>query len=189
MSGDPMKVAVAVAARVDGLEVTVESHTRDLKATRDELESHTRSIAGVVKKLGEKPKGDPQLDWLRVDDPDTAMELINYATRWADRFLTDLEAPMTTCFPWHPVLMVEVIALANQYRASWEKGPGAVSEFMARWLPTFRDRARGYRGDCNAHEHHTSQGAKYRAQRELLPDYAHWWATDRRGDPPGLTRI
>jgi hypothetical protein len=65
-----------------------------------------------------------------------------------------------------------------------------VSDLLTRWAPTLGRVVVPRDPYCSGYEHcpdGAPAGQTWTVHRDLLPDYAAWWATDRTGLPPGLT--
>ena len=183
MSDPGVKLAAAVSGRVDAMEVSLDQHTRDIAALRKDGESLTKTVKSILKR---EEEGEGQPDWLLISSPQDAVDTLLAAMDWHDRLLPYLNAAMPTCWPWHPILVCEVLALAETREAAYLGGdPVKVSDFMARHLMTFRSRNAAETKQCNRSEHVVGEET-YTVDRGQLDTYARWWATDRRGVAPGL---
>lgn len=179
-TGDLVNVLVA---RADSLEAANIARARESDAIRRDVEVQGRILAKLVK-AREDDEGQP--DWVNVEDPRDAVSILRGAVRFHDRHVPALGCVMAPCWPWHPLVVVEVVALSQQYVASYGGRPADVSDFLNRWLPGFVSRVRKAMPECNRSEHR-EDGQTYAADTAMTDRLAEWWATDRRGAPPGLT--
>lgn len=181
---DAKDLAVAVAARVDALEGSLERRAKETEGLARDVGALGKAVARLI---AAREHDDGQLDWVNVETAGAAVSMLRAAVRFHDRHLPYLEAGLPPCWPWHAFVVVEVVALAAQYPASYGGGPAGVSDLLNRWLPGFKARTRKALGDCNRTEHHDGDGHVYAVDVAQTDRLAEWWATDRRGHPPGLT--
>jgi hypothetical protein len=203
VTGDPMKVATAVAARVDGLEVTVDRQGADLAKAQRDIDALSAGLRMALKAPVRTPPGqrdaapatqtdeedEGQPNWLDVQSPSEAVELLQGAVRFADRVLPWLGIDVPACWPWHPPLVIETFALQAQYGWAYEHpSPEKVSDFLGRWSRNYRTRAHEQTSGCIGGKHRHDD-REYTVDLGRRDDVARWWALERRGQMPGLEEV
>jgi hypothetical protein len=181
------------AQLIDGLQRDVEAIGTDLKQTiaavKVILDRPTPTDAGG----GEAPppaKGQPE--WLECRDGELAEALLCGTDQWMTLYGDPFGPPLAPCWPWHPAAVVLLLAAAEQHQAAYAgKAAVAVTEFWTRFWPTIAAQVRKITdgAQCTGHGHREpGDRMEYAVHPDQLPDLAAWWATDRTGLPPGLTR-
>lgn len=169
--------AIDQTGRLDGMDETL----TDLAARLDTVEGTQRS---------RKP-----IDWLTVTDPALTLDVLTGLIDWHDTVLVWLNAPIKyPCWPWHPLVVAETLALRDYHTLAYLGGPALVVDLYQTRLTGYRARVgksdSDARGNCSSTIHYlpgNPASTPYVAERALLPEYATWWATSRQGLPPGLT--
>lgn len=170
--------------RLDGVDVTLVRHGADIEKTQKDVDSLTASVARMQ---AQADKGQP--DWLKIADPDEAETWLTGALVFVERYLMPMDVDLPACWPWHPFLVSEIIALAEQRDLAYAGTADKVSDYHARWLKTFKDRVgNAKREGCGRITHADRDGTKYDIDRSRVREYARWWATDRVSPPPGLSK-
>lgn len=178
-----------VVVRMDEVETSLVQVRSDL----DTLSRAVGMLTATVRKLPNQRQSTApgeqtgQRDWLTVTDPAVAMEWLIEVTDWWDAVGVLLVAPGQPCWPWHPRAVTAALALQAHYVEAYggAKAP-PVSDLLIRWAPSLGHLVVPRDSECNRHEHQEA-GRAWTVHRDQLPDYAHWWATERTGTPPGLT--
>lgn len=201
-STDPgLKLARQVAARVDDVVVkvtNVEGTVATLKKDVDALSAATRmnlkalirtppgQRGGAAEDDEEEFGGQP--NWLEIEDPEEARTTLEASVAWHRRVLVPLDCGLPPCWPWHPAMVAEVLALGEVYVWAYgQKNPKEVGTFFAHYLATFRSRRTTHfsASSCSGNIH--GFGARqYTVDTGALAEYARWWVSDRVGLPPGL---
>jgi len=198
LPGAEQAVLGRVVVRLD----EVETGLVQVRADVARLTRATSALTDSVRKLPATGPGRPaaasgdaagegtagQRDWLSVTDPDTAVEWLLDVVDWWDRIGEVLVASAAPCWPWHPRAVVAALAL----KAHWDEAYAGdkafpVSDLITRWVPTLGRHIVPKSDYCSDFGHDVDRRTTWRAHRDLLPEYAHWWVTDRTGTPPGLT--
>jgi hypothetical protein len=142
----------------------------------------------------EQTEGQP--NWLTVADPVVAAGwLVDVATFVQDVLVPVGAAPGAGCWPLHPGVVAEFLALREEYRAAYAgDGPTSVSEWWSRWLPGVRVRVGEELAACAVERGHRHGGRIYEVPRLDLARVATWWADTHGRDPDeveafALTRI
>jgi hypothetical protein len=119
-----------------------------------------------------------QPDWTTVTDPDTAAAWLVALADWSGAVLTPLgAAPASPCWPLHPAVVVELLALVAEHRAAYAAaGPTAVSEWLARWLPGATGRIHRALDRCAQERGHVQDGRAYQLPHLDVIAVATWWA-------------
>lgn len=201
---DPgLRLAKQVSGNLDALDVRVteaEAGLRKLKgdvdalavAVRMDLKSAVRTPPGQRGKAAEDDEEfEGQPNWLEMASPAEAQTTLESAVAWHRRVLVHLDAGLHPCWPWHPNLVAEVLALGELYVWSYaQENPKEVGAFFAHFLATFRNRSRAFfeRAQCSA-TYHQAGGRSWRVDQGAVGEYARWWAGDRQDTPPGLTEV
>lgn len=177
-----------VVARQDDLETTLVQVRADL----DRVTRATASLTETLRKLpaagsSQEEDEEPQRDWLSVTDPEAAQAWLIEATGWWDQVGTLLVGEVVACWPWHPRSVAAALALQAHYTQAYaDPRAVAVSDLLTRWSGALARMVSPRDVECTRHEH-WQDGRAWSVHRDLLPDYASWWASDRTGIPPGLT--
>ena len=187
LPGAERAVLARVVARQDDLETT-------LVQVRADLDRVTRATASLTETLRKLPTADhqvgeeePQRDWLSVTDPEAAQAWLIEATGWWDQVGTLLVGEAIACWPWHPRSVAAALALQAHYAQAYADPRAApVSDLLTRWASALARMVSPRDAECTRHEH-WQDGRAWCIRRDLLPDYAAWWASDRTGTPPGLS--
>jgi hypothetical protein len=182
-----------LADRLDGFEVVQAKQRADIAQADSTLQDHADRLAEIEEKVGslaKKEQAGRPVDWLTIRDPKAAAEILTALVDWHTQLSPNLHVAIPyDCWPWHPLAVIETLALWDHHRYAY-KGPApSVSDFLSRIVPGYRTRLKDRlltRGECTK-EVHTSGGASYSFDPSMLAPYAEWWATSREGTPPGLT--
>lgn len=168
----------SIVGQVDRLTADVQRLDHGLTKTRD-------AVAVLLQRSQERRTAQP--DWLNVEDPDVAEAMLLDTVTWVDIYGVHLGLSLDACWPWHPGAVALLLAAAQHYRAAYAGDvPRAVTEFLTSVLTAITRALKPIMRDCNDYEHIES-GTGYTIHRDLLPQLAAWWVTDRSGVPPGLT--
>jgi hypothetical protein len=166
--------------------------TADATVTGTEIEPATGE-AGPAGETADEVVG--QRDWLTVTDARIALDWLVECRGWAEAALVwhDLDLDQTPCWPLHPTVVADVLALIEQRDEAYiGSKPSAVSEWLTRWLPAAVERIRTGLTRCNDSAGHDHRGQVYDARQLTLTDAARWW-TGQRDLPPhqalGLARL
>jgi hypothetical protein len=129
-----------------------------------------------------------QPDWLPLTDTDQALDLLTNAQEWIDRIGIRCGLGLPACWPLHPAVVTEVLALSAERTAAYESpSTTAVSEYLHRWLPGARDRIRKALQNClGGHQH---QRTTYHVTALDLAAVATWWTRDRATPAPAALRL
>ena len=132
--------------------------------------------------------GEEQPNWLTVTDADTAAAWLSAAVEFADEVLPVFpRATLPDCWILHPAAVVEVLALQRQYVAGYASGePGAVSEWLGRWLPATVHRLAQQTGECGLQRTHQVNGRGYQVPHLDPAQVALWWVESRGRSPDAL---
>lgn len=129
---------------------------------------------------------------MAVTDPDTARQWLDEAVDWA-RWVPlchHLDLDETPCWPLHPVVVADLLALAAQRAHAYtDPTPTTVVEWLTRWLPAGLTRIRTETDTCRQNRGHHHDGRLYDptglTSPRALTDIATWWTTHR--DTPAPT--
>jgi hypothetical protein len=198
LPGADQAVLGRVVVRLDD----VETGLVQVRADVDRLTRATSALTDTVRKLPTGPARRPgtaaggddadpepvgQRDWFSVTDPGEATAWLLDVADWWDRIGALLMPSAAPCWPWHPRAVAAALAL----QAHWDEaytGEKAlpVSDLLIRWVPALGRVIAPRDGYCSDYSHESNR-QQWHVHHDLLPEYAHWWATDRTGTPPGLT--
>lgn len=174
----------ALSTRLDTIEGTVKGHDADLTA----LARGVATLTGTVPTPRQDPSDtdeDDQVegrrDWLTVNDPDQATTWLTDAAEWLRDIGAHHRLAPGPCWPLHPEVVAEVLALVDTRGAAYAGGPADVAEWLTRWLPGARDRIRSALGDCR--DGHQIGAVPHAVSALDLGAVARWWATDRATRP------
>lgn len=175
----------AIARITDDHETRIERLRRDVDHVTSALSRH----------LQEKPAGQPkkadgpgQPDWLSVTDPEVAQTILDETALWVDHYGRYLGLELRHCWPWHPQVVVLIVAAAQHYRAVYAAAvPPAVTDFLTVRMRAIRTQSEAlFPVGCRDTTHEVDE-IRYTVHLDELPALATWWATDRTGLAPGLT--
>jgi hypothetical protein len=132
------------------------------------------------------PDGAAQPDWFTVTDPDLAGQWLTDAVEFADRVLARFpDAALPACWPLHPAAVAEMIALNRQHSDAYTTpDPGAVSEFLARWLPGTVRRLNRATQQCEVRAGHVEGKRVYHVPALDPGRVALWWIDSRDTGSP-----
>jgi hypothetical protein len=124
-----------------------------------------------------------QRDWLAVTDPDTARDWLLQAQEWIDHVGVRCGLGLPACWPLHPGVVTEVLALSAERTAAYgSASTTTVSEYLGRWLPGARDRIhQALQGCLGGHQH---QRTTFHVPALDLAAVATWWTRDRATPAP-----
>jgi hypothetical protein len=150
----------------------------------------TGTAAGVDGEIGgEGPTGfDPGAglpDWIRLDLPHAAVaeDLLGQVAAFLARVGVHLAVPAVACWPLHPAVVVDLLAVMSQYDHAYTgDNPSGVSELLTRWLPATRERIKRALAGCTDVGAHDHDGHLYLAEALDPHEVAAWW-TSRRDTP------
>ncbi|NLT55608.1 MAG: hypothetical protein GXX79_13815 [Actinomycetales bacterium] len=183
-----------LSGRLDAVETVLEEHGKDLTALGRGLAAlrttqPTTPAPTVGKTAGSGGAGDsgdgegsegPRC-WMTVADPDQAARWLTDATAWLGEVGSGHRLDLVPCWPLHPDVVAEVLALAETWRSAYQGNPTDVAEWLTRWLPAAKDRISASLNRCQVG--HAINRTTY-ATDGLTPDaVAHWWTTDRTTSP------
>jgi len=129
-----------------------------------------------------------QRDWFTVDDPKLARKWLADLDSWYRRVLARrLGEDLTPCWPWHPVVVSDLLALQSHYRWAFKQAqPTAVTAMRQQWFGRLVDSPVAGLADCRKDgAHYHVDGAKP-VDLSQLQDYLEWWCAGLEGTPPGL---
>jgi hypothetical protein len=200
----------ALAARLDALDhlaATVDTHTGDITALARAVadltaQARTQAQAATTRAIrnagtnhtGTDPDtgagtdagpatGTGQPDWVTVTDPALAAGWLTGAHAFITGVLAPIgAAPPAACWPLHPDVVTEVLALQAQHHHAYTTDPTAVSEYLSRWLPGAVARITDALAACTADRGHRHGGATYHVPVLDPARVATWW-TDTTSDP------
>lgn len=218
---DPVHLGEALARRLDavenrlaaleGLPADVAALGRAVAEISEQMKRLTTATTGRLLRsagngsgsgpstgtaAGDEDAGDGQPNWLAVDDPESAGLLLEYAGAFIRDVLAPLgAAPPAGCWPLHPGVVVELVALQREHGDAYAgDSPTPVSEWLARWLPGARERVFAELSACVMERGHRHGGRIYDATGLDPARIARWWADTHGQDPDAveafaLTRI
>lgn len=188
-----MSADLAVLAdRLDGLQVDF----TDLRSGLVEVTEHGTQLADTVAELArqlaerKKPTPEPEPDWSTVEDPAEAAELLRQLVAWHDRTLARTGRGLRPCWPVHPGIVVDLLALQRQtLRAYASGGPGSVAEVAARYRPVLLKAASLELGGCR-----TTHAGTWEIDWDLdglLAQVADRWVTGAPlvSEGPGMRQV
>jgi uncharacterized coiled-coil protein SlyX len=204
---DPDALVTALTRRLDTLETKVDDRLAQVDELRRDVSAVARGMAdlsaqlqhltqangrailrtagnrqdGAVTDGGDGADDETQRDWLAVTDPDTAAEWLADVTTFAADVLGPLGAtPSAACWPLHPGVVVELLALRAEHRAAYSgPNPTPVSEVLGRWLPGAAGRISAELLRCSSERAHRSGARAYEIPRLDPVRVAAWWAETR----------
>jgi hypothetical protein len=201
---EPDAVLTVLAGRVDAVERQLRLTDERLAGVAEDVAALGRGMADLVaqiRQLGTSapaavvtPAGDddvdegelaePQRDWMTVTDPVPAAQWLDELATWTTDVLAPHDAaPAAICWPLHPDVVAELMALQADRDAAYDGDrPTPVSEWLARWLPSASQRIGASLAHCIAERGHHADGRTYDATVLDLASVAGWW-TEHRGRP------
>lgn len=167
-----------LVARLDAVEARTEGHDADLAALG-------RSLARIVDHDGTStpnPRpatdaGNERRDWFAVTDPAEAAVWLLDLLAWLGRVGAPHQVCPAPCWPLHPDVVSELLALGDAHAAAYTGTPDAVMEWLTRWLPTTRDLVRDVLTRCS--DGHRIGPTAYTVSDLDVAAVAAWWTTDR----------
>ncbi|WP_020578903.1 hypothetical protein [Actinopolymorpha alba] len=143
------------------------------------------AAGGPAGQGGESEEG--QQDWFAVTDPEVARGWLAEVGDWHGRVYRWLATdPLPDCWPWHPAVVVEMLALHAHYGAAYTgTAPTAVSDLLTRWLPAAESRMVKLLQDCSPRSHL----GRTRVDTTAIDELAYWWTVSKEGEPPGLAGV
>jgi len=118
---------------------------------------------------------------MTVADPDQAARWLTDATAWLGEVGSGHRLDLVPCWPLHPDVVAEVLALAETWRSAYQGNPTDVAEWLTRWLPAAKDRISASLNRCQVG--HAINRTTY-ATDDLTPAaVATWWTGDRAASP------
>ncbi len=141
----------------------------------------TSTAPGGPGSPGAEP-GPGQRDWFEVEDRDQAESWLADVAEWAGRILPwrRLDLTATACWPIHPDVVEELLALTAQRDDAFAGAkPAAVSEWLTRWLPAGIDRIRTALAPCRDGGGHEHDGRLYDPAKVTRSTAAAWWTGHR----------
>ncbi len=212
---DPTVLAAAIGRRLDTVETGLTElgedvtalgrgvtaltiQIRDLSQTRVQRSLASDTGTGGHGEPGTAPATDQlvgpidegeqgQRDWLAVTAPDVAVGWVLEVADWSAQVLDlhGLRLAGTACWPLHPDVVVELLALvAQRHDAYGGAKPAAVSEWLTRWLPAGVERIRAGLKACSEERAHWHDGHLFDPSALDPAHAAAWWATDRATPAP-----
>jgi hypothetical protein len=200
---EPDAVLTVLAGRVDAVERQLRLTDERLAGVAEDVAALGRGMADLVaqiRRLGEpdptaaaSPAGEdvdegkitePQRDWITITDPVLAAQWLDDLATWTTDVLAPHDAaPAAICWPLHPDVVAELMALQADRDAAYDGGrPTPVSEWLARWLPSASQRIDAALAHCIAERGHHVDGRTYDATVLDPASVAGWW-TEHRGRP------
>ena len=189
-----------LSGRLDAVEATLTGHGDDLAAIGKALAVLRGASPSTTP--GEATSADPAAedtvegprDWLTVEDPEQAAQWLTDAATWLREVgachrlrpskhwsLNGASPDVAPCWPLHPDVVTEVLALADTRTAAYAGTPEAVAEWLGRWLPGARERVGEALGKCRGE--HLIGTTSYEVFGLDLDAVARWWTTDRDTRP------
>jgi hypothetical protein len=200
---DPEKMARNALTLVDNLRTHVERMVGDdrdkvggiVGPQIEDIKKGVDELLGRIAKIEErKAKGQP--NWMTVRDPGLAGEWLQAVASWHDDIYCRLEkgAGLPECWPWHPVAVVNLLALFTHYVNAYKSSaPAAVLDLYGRYWPDARSRMTGELDKCRGGAHQQDgrewgeQRRSWKVDRGEIPAFVQWWTGNQQGRPPGLT--
>lgn len=188
------RFAAEVAQRFGPLEADVAVLRRELVQAKADLAQTKAAVKDGLRSAPTEPEAEAkgQPEWIGCTDADEAHRILLAVDEWMDRYGRTLAVPDRPCWPWHPHVVALLLAASRQHTEVYQgKAGDKVSDYLVRVLPAISDRIRKILDatECNAHVHKDEPGGTpYAVHLDQVPDLAAWWATDREGLAPGLTR-
>jgi hypothetical protein len=180
---------VVLSGRLDTVEATLTGHGDDLAAIgkalavlRGSSPSTTPREATSAPQEAENADQGPR-DWLKVEDPEQAAEWLNDAGTWLREVGACHRLTLPPCWPLHPDVVTEVLALVDTRTAAYASTPEAVAEWLTRWLPGARERVGEDVNACEEAGGHLIGRTPYAVSGLPVAEVARWWATDRATRP------
>jgi hypothetical protein len=176
-----------LSGRLDAVEATLGEHGGDLAAIGRAL-SALRGAApattdGTATSASQEDgdTGEGRRDWLKVDDPEQALQWLTEAAAWLRDIGAHHGLDQAPCWPLHPDVVAEVLALADARNAAYTGGPTDPAEWLNRWLPGARDRLGEALESCRGE--HLIGTTPYAVSGVDLAAVARWWSCDRTTHP------
>jgi len=180
---------VVLSGRLDTVETTLTGHGADLAALgkalavlRGATPSTTPGEATSAPQEAEDTE-QGRRDWITVQDPEQAARWLDEAAVWLREVGAHHGLTPHRCWPLHPDVVAEVLALADVRTAAYAGAPEAVAEWLGRWLPGARERIAEALGRCQEAGGHVIGRTTYAVSGLPVPEVARWWTTDRATRP------
>ena len=174
-----------LSARLETAETTLAGHAADLTAIGRALAALPADTSGPgIGQDTDDPEEDTEggrRDWLTVEDPEQAAQWLDEAARWLREVGAHHRLDLPPCWPLHPEVVAEVLALVEVRATAYASTPEAVAEYLGRWLPGARERITEALSKC--HGEHLIGATPYAVSGLPVTEVAQWWASDRATSP------
>lgn len=183
---------IEIGRALERIKGTADEAKKEAKRASDgvtRLSGGLAQLAKDVRKLaGQEESDEPKrISWFLVDlegTPDAA-ELMSDLTDWVDRVLMNYPRAATVlqaaCWPYHPDVVEELLALAGAWREAVKGSGKPLAEWHDRFLPGVITRIAVTLGGCSLAEHTNHRGTPA-APAELASaaeTVAEWWQATR----------
>ena len=97
---------------------------------------------------------------------------------WVER-VGAVYARLMPCWPWHPVVVADLLVLRHQWAlaAGDGVGPDLLAAWHDRWAPAALRRVEAGLRTCHRSSCHVEASTFSTPDRSRLDEYAYWWAT------------
>ena len=184
-----------LSGRLDTVEATLTEHGKDLAAlgrglaalrttqptTGSTARTPAASSSSEAGGSGDGEGAEGPRSWMTVTNPEVAAQWLTDTTTWLREVGSGHRLDLVPCWPLHPDVVAEVLALAETWQSAYAGNPTDVAEWLTRWLPAAKDRIGQSLTRCQVG--HAIHRTTY-AVVDLSPTaVAAWWTRDRATNP------